>query len=1054
VKFVSLHHHTTFSYMDGFGTPAQHVERAVELEMNALAFTEHGNVSSHPQAEKAAKKVGIKPIFGLEAYTHPDPKSRRKFHLTILASNATGYANLMRIVSRSWAEGFYQWPTVSGQMLADHHEGLIILSGCSDSLLACSLLGGKTIEPADASVERATRQAASFRALLGDRFYLECQAFPEFDRTRAINAAYEEIGRKLRIPLVATADVHYPHADDNEMQVILHAAGRGNNDVAKQVESWEYDVRLCHPTSDLHVFDRIRRSGLSKTAAVAAARATAEIAQTCSVTLPKAERIRYPLPSGVTALDAIWDLLRDGWRYRVAQGNDRLIRDSGAYAERVRYEMERISGKDFNDYHLVISDVVRFAKDSGIPVGPARGSAAASLVCYLLRITEIDPLQYPLMFFERYIDPTREDEPDIDLDFDDGRRREVEEYVISKYGSDRVGKICTFTQYKGRSAIDDVARVHRIPKVATERAKEMVVDRSGGDSRADFALADTIEMFPAAKAIFDAHPALYQAIRLEGNYRGMSTHAAGLVITNSPVADTCAMYTRVDGNGVTHTGVSADKKDAEYLGLMKVDLLGLSTMGMLRRALEMAEMTLEELYRVPMTEVETLKAFRRNDVIGIFQLEGRATRVVNQRVKPDSFMEIADVVSLSRPGPLFSGTTSEYVEVKWHGKKPTKFHPIIDALTKDTRGQIIYQEQVLKTLELIGGLPVRRVHEIRRIISQKLGQMNFEVSAKDFVRGAYELHGIPEATARVIWGRVVTSATYAFNVAHAVSYAMLAFWCMFMKVHFPSAFYTAQLQAVDKERWPRLIKDSQTHGVRVRGVTLGVSGRTWKAVNDGEETDAPSLIVAGYEQLPGVGPVTAQKILDHDAALARVHGFGLSSVEELLDVSGIGEKTVEKFAQLLDTDDPFGLQKVARLLDEARGLIDTGRLALREPTHRSNAIVDLPQGTVIRWLGFVKKKDYKDFIEDERARTGETFEEIRSRIPSPDLTTSCFMHCYDDEDEDVYVRVYRTGYPEFQRRIESIRPNHDLIFVEGRKSRGVFGANIYIKQLYIIDPEA
>lgn len=288
--------------MDGFGSPESHIKRSAELEMHAQALTEHGNVSSHVQLEKAARKYGIKPIFGLEAYTEVIHRSRRKFHLTLLAMNQEGYRNLMRIVSRSWAEGFYQWPTVRAGMLKEHNEGLIVLSGCSDSLLACSLLGGKSIPAEEASWDRAVKQAASFRSWLGDRFYLECQMFPELERTHAINTAYEALSKQLDIPLVGTADVHYPDPDDNEMQIILHAAGRGNNTAASQAESWEYEIRLTHPTSDAQVLERLRGTGLSKQAASAALAATSEIAERCNVTLPKAA----PLAFGGTKRDLVW----------------------------------------------------------------------------------------------------------------------------------------------------------------------------------------------------------------------------------------------------------------------------------------------------------------------------------------------------------------------------------------------------------------------------------------------------------------------------------------------------------------------------------------------------------------------------------------------------------------------------------------------------------------------------------------------------------------------------------------------------------------------------
>lgn len=296
MRYVSLHHHSTFSFMDGYGLPEHHVKRVAELGMGALALTEHGNISSHVQLEQAAKDAGIKPIFGLEAYTAAESmredKSTRKWHLTMLAMNEVGYRNLMTLVTRSWAEGFYMWPTISGSMLAEHNEGLIVLSGCADSKLACDLLGGKGRETGNE--QDALRTMAAFRDLLGDRYYLETQMFPELERSRTLNTWYAEQSVRLGIPLVATADCHYPMPDDNEMQVILHTAGRGGGSVDTQESSWEYDIRLTPPTSDKLVISRLTGAGLNRLQAQGAARSTVEIAERCNVTLPKADRLKYP----------------------------------------------------------------------------------------------------------------------------------------------------------------------------------------------------------------------------------------------------------------------------------------------------------------------------------------------------------------------------------------------------------------------------------------------------------------------------------------------------------------------------------------------------------------------------------------------------------------------------------------------------------------------------------------------------------------------------------------------------------------------------------------
>lgn len=1055
MEFVDTHLHTTFSYGDGFGTPDQHMARQAEIGRKAASVTEHGNVSSHPQWEKAGKKYGVKPIFGLEAYTALDPESQRKFHLTLLAMSERGYQNLMKIVSLSY-EDFYHYPTVSGQMLADWNEDLICLSGCADSLLACSLLGGKTIAPEDAGPKRARAQAMRFRELFGDRFYLETQAFPELARTKSINSFYEPMGKKLGISLVGTQDVHYPYPDDNEMQLILHAASRGSGSVDQQAAGWEYDIRLTPSPTDRIALQRLRDTGLSKGASAEAFASTVEIASRCNVILPKAGRLRYPLDPGQTDKELIWQWLRDGWKYRIAHGNSDMGANREAYSARLKYEMELIVGKDFVDYFLMVSDIVRFAKDDGIPVGPARGSAAASLVCYLLRITEIDPMAFPLMTFERFISPDREDIPDIDLDFDSVQRPRVREYAVQKYGHDRVGNIANYVMFKGKSALDKVARVYpRIPKAAVETLKGTILDRSTGDSRADSALADTIELFPIAKAVVTDYPDLMKATRLEGNMSSMSIHAAGLVIADRPIAETCALYTRVykkkpgETEDTKVTVVSVNKKDAELLGLMKMDFLGLTTMSMISDCIRMIGMRLDELYAISMNDPKTMEAFRRNDVVGIFQYEGRATRLVNREVKPDTFQELADTNGLSRPGPLFSGTTSDYIGVKWGRLKVEKIHPLWDEISGITKGQIIYQEQVLRALGEIGGLPVNRVHEIRRIISSKLGEAAFNTSSADWIEGAKRIHGIPNETAKKMWGRLVTSASYSFNIAHTVSYSLLAFWCMWLKTHYPVEFYTAQIRTIKEETdWPRLIKDAERHDITVRGVGAD-SDLTWRADSKAR------TIQAGWIQFSGVGPSIGAKIIDYRDRIRIEKGAGDEPMTraELINVNGIGPVLYRKI-EAVEVGDPFGLRRVERVLRAVREEISTGKLPLARPTHISDELVDAPRGCRVVFVGMVKSLQYKDFVEDERARSGLDIEEIMRNMRRKDLTISCVLRCYDEYDEDVYIRVNRYQYPNMKKKIETLVLDHDVIMGIGEKSKSLaVGINIPVQRLHVIEPD-
>ena len=956
-----------------------------------------------------------------------------------------GYINLNRLVTRAWAEGFYQYPTVHGNMLQEHSSGLVVISGCSDSLLNCTLLGGKSNGPkrdraSSFDVGNAERLVRKFKSIFGDRYYLEVQQFPELDRTCTLNAILAELSMRCSVPLVATADCHYPHPDDNEMQKILHAAGRGSGSIAAQEQEWEYNIRLTPPLSDRFILKRLVSTGLSKKQAVGAIRATTEIAERCSVTLPKNDWLRMPLAAGYnTAKDMIWDWLRDGWAFRAAE-NPRMRAHRRQYTDRLKYEMELVTSKDFLDYFLMLSDAVRFAKDSGIVVGPARGSAAASLTCYLLRITEVDPLAHPHMMFERFLDPARLDLPDVDLDFADDRRGEIWDYMGDKYGADHIGTIGNFTRYRGKNSVNDVARVYRIPRWEADVVKNLIIERSGGDSRFDASLEDTFTTFPAAAEVLDRHPDLAYAMRLEGGYAGMSVHAAGLIISNTPITDTCATYERKG-----KTVLAYDKKDAEYLGMLKADFLGLSTLGMIGIALGLIGMSLEELYRTSLDDEKVLQAFRDGDVVGIFQFEGRATRLVCAEVVPTNFQELSDINALSRPGPLFSGMKMQYVEVRHGRRKRELLHPIVDEVTEWTQGQIVYQEQVLAIIRDLGGFSVNEVGGIRKVISQKLGEASFNKLLGRFVDGCKKLHDIDEQLANKIWKYMITSATYSFNISHCVSYSMLGFWCMWLKCYHPTAFYAATMsKTADREKWPRLLRDAQRHGIEILPPDPTESVAGWTVA--GERS-----IRAGFDAVPGIGGATSSAILE----IRSGDPEAMQEWKDLGKVKGIGPKTVQKIQEFATSDDPFGLEIVGNTLRAIRALLQEGKGqwgSLPRPTHTSDQIPRDAENLLVTWLGIVKKIEYKDILEDARSRTGAEYEETRAALADPHLTKAAVLHGYDDGEEEVYLRINRWNYPKFQDIIAGINPGHDVVLIKGLKRKG-FGISMQIRQIFVIDPE-
>ncbi|QFG12385.1 DNA polymerase [Gordonia phage Ranch] len=1082
------------AYGDGYGPVKDHVARVEELGMTAICLTEHGHNSSHVQLEKACKGTSIKPMYGCELYVVHDnwEEQRRKYHQIAIAINEKGYQNLNRIVSiaNSPEYQYDRFPTIPKHILFEYSEGLVVTSGCADSLLSCTLLGGKNMGPKrleynEEQYRETVALAAEYQEVFGPRYFLEVQRFPRLDRTRVLNPAFERIGAELGIELVATADVHYPHPGDNKMHRILHAANRGGGKTIAQADAeWEYDILLTYPESDSEIYHDLIATGLSPKAAKRSILNTAAIAKRCTVELPKNEPIKWPYPgSGLRGEDIVadvekegnndpqtyssieeytWARLRKGWAFRI-QSNVHMRKNKAQYTERVKYEMERIIPRGFCDYFGMLSYLVTWAKDNKIPVGPARGSAAASLVCYLLRITEVDPLQFPTMMFERFIDPKRLDLPDVDLDFADDRRDEVRQEAIRVFGSDRVGNIGNFTRYKGKNSITDVAKVYGIPKFDTQVVKDLIIERSGGDSRQNDTLMDTFEMFPKARAVLDKHPELELASKLEGNYRGAGVHAAGLVISNASIPDTCALHTQESG-GREITAVPYDKKDAEYLGMLKADFLGLKTMGEIGLMLNIIGMDLEDLYRIPLDDEEVMDAFQRNDVQGIFQFEGRATRVTCDRVKPDNFMELADINALSRPGPLFSGMTDHYIKVKWGEMEIEKLHPIVDEYTSFTKGQIVYQEQVLGIIKDLGGFPVQRVGDIRKIISQKLGEASFNEMYEEFESGAKRLHNVEPALAKRIWSFMVTSATYSFNIAHCVSYSMLAFWQMWLKIHDPVAFYYAKLEKTpndknNQDKIRKYMKDAVRHGVSVAAPHLNKSTKSWaydhyvpasktKPITWKEGDPLVGAVHAGFTQIKGIGDSYADNILE---LRDRLGGF--DSWEDLLGAKGIGPGRLEKIMAFVEKDDPFDVRLAEHILTEYRRRINLGIDGWDEVLEPDMTSDEVPKDFfgMFTWMGMVKKKEFKDLMEDERARSGQSTEEIMARLKDPHLTKSCTLHCYDDGDEEIYARISRWDYEALETLLEEIEPNKDVIVITGKRKR-MFGISVGVKNIQVIDP--
>lgn len=730
--------------------------------------------------------------------------------------------------------------------------------------------------------------------------------------------------------------------------------------------------------------------------------------------------------------------LAQGYKYRRLSNAD-MQANPQAYKERMRMEYNVIrSIPGYIDYFLMCSDLVRWAKDQGILVGAGRGSAAGSLCCYLLRITETDPLLYP-MLFERFIDPQRTDLPDIDIDFEDERRGEVIAYAQQKYGYDKVANIINFVRYKGKNSLDDVARVYHIPQWKIDNVKAKLVERAEGHAKFADTLQDTYDSYDDIAALVKETPELQYATQLEGNYRNSSVHPAGVVISSVPLDSICATYEKQSGTE-RGSGVAYDKRDSEYLGLLKVDFLSLTTLSGIRASLDAIGMSIAEYYQLPLDDPAVYEAFRMGDVLGIFQFEGHATKRVLKAVSPTKFMDLVDVNALSRPG----GDDKAYIEAKNSGKIPD-VHPAAGQHLSWTYGTIVYQEQILLILRDYGNFPVKDVNAVRKIISAKADTTVLNEYFERFAEGA-AAHGDTRENASKIWQTILSATGYAFNISHAVCYSDTAYRQMWLKVYHPE-FYLGQLMKcpddeIGKDRRRRLIVEAMQRGIEVLPPNLQESQQGWSLKD--------KTLYAGFTSIKGIGVKMADNIVNWRNSQPKHRTLDW---DDLLAIPGIGPGRITTIRDFCEDDDPFGVRAVSRVLNRVRNKFALGEFAgISAPTHLS-ADLTTPDELVV-FLGILKGKTYKDTLEQrlKYGPSGATPEEILATLDDPHLLKYAALTCEDEYDEPVRVRISRKMFPRYKDLIGSAKVGRDIVLVKGYVS-DYGGIAIQTKELYIINPE-
>jgi len=887
--YSSLHSHSTYSFLDGFGLPEQMVKRAVELGMPALALTDHGSVSGHAQLEKYALKAGIKPIFGNEFYVSEDinikdKEHRKKYHLSVIAMNDTGYKNLLKLTNISYDQGFYYKPSIDERTLFENNEGLLVFSGCFSSSMQQLLANGNFLA--------AQEQASRFKAVFGDRYYLELQHYVHFKDTYQ---AILDLSKKQNIPVIATIDNHYLYEDQGDIREFLWSIRDRRPFNPENVTA---DAALMDGETILKMLKLID-SDVNWTPML---EITNDIAERCNVTLKKGALPVFPLPEGFkNSYVYLATLCKEGLERRGITNRP----DYNLYKDRILYELSVIKEKNFADYFLIVQDVVNYAKSKNILVGPSRGSAGGSLVAYALRITEIDPLRHDLMF-ERFIDLTRADYPDIDLDFEKSHRDSVKAYLVEKYGSEHAVQVGTFTQFKGKNSLDEVGKSFGIPKEKIEFVKSVLPEHNDGDENANNLIEEALELSYEAEQIAEEYPNIRMASKLEGQMRNAGVHVAGMLVSAVPLNEIMAFYSKGTEDG--KKSASVDMESATYFDVVKLDMLGVNEMDMIKEACFANGMTLDDIYNIPLDDSLTIEGYQKADAAGVFQIKGYSSRNVLKKFKVTDFNDIAALMNLPRPGPLNAGSTDAYIKRK-NGKPAEGFdwHPRIAEITKNTQGQILYQEQVIQIVKDLGHFDIIEASAVRKLISKSKGEEAFGAYVDKFVKGCQE-EGLTEKQAHELWQALKTHGKYSFNVAHAVGYAYVSFWSMYCKQHFPLHFYMTHIREQDetddkrKRMKKELMQEATRKGYNILGPRFGYSKSDWSIDQDGN-------IRAGLVEIDGIAGVGASQI----EKLGYFTKEDIESMDKDKITTGIKNKLLKNEQYFEEQEDYFQLNLPAKV---------------------------------------------------------------------------------------------------------------------------------------------
>lgn len=910
--------------------------------MPAVALTDHGNLFGAFEFYKEAKKAGIKPIVGCEVYVSPGSRQdkspeEKNHHLIVLSMNEEGYKNLSRLVTKAYFEGFYRKPRIDHELLDTHREGLIVLSGCLNGEFCKYILAN--------DLQGALRTAAKYKEIFGDRYYLEVQAnrLPEQE---IVNQRIKEIGKRLGIPAVATNDCHYLRREDSKPHDILLCIQTGatvKDGKRFRFKGDEYFLKSREEMLDcLGGFeDEIER--------------TLEVAERCDFEF-KTNGYKFPLfeLEGGKSLD-------EHMAHLAREGLERRLRETGisgskvdTYKERLETEIETIKKMGFSGYFLVVSDFINHAKSHGIPVGPGRGSAAGSLVAYALGITEIDPIPYNLIF-ERFLNPERVSMPDIDVDFCAERRDEVIKYVTEKYGADKVAQIGTFGTMSAKAVVKDVGRVLGIPYADVDRVTKLIPTFRGKVSSID----DSISQIPQLKELIQKSPNLRELIEiarpLEDMVRHSSTHAAGIVISNEPLADYIPLYKGSRDEIVTQF----DMDSIENLGFVKFDFLGLKTLTVIDKAVKFIqenhalETSKFDIKRIPLDDPDVYRLLSSGRTRGVFQIESPGMKELLMKLQPSTFEDIIAVLALYRPGPLDSGMVDEFIKRK-HGQKRIDY-PLseLKEILKDTYGLFVYQEQIMKTASVLADYSLGEADLLRRAMGKKKPE-EMKAQRERFLEGARK-KGISIKKAEEIFDAMEKFAEYSFNKSHSAAYALITYQTAYIKAHYPAEFMAAlmSVESGNSDKVISSIAECKEMGIEVLppDVNESMAGFT---VADGK-------IRFGLSAIKNIGEGTVDAIIK-----AREEGGKFKSIFdfcERVDAKKINRKTFESLIKS-GAFDSLGVNR-AQLTEAIESLLTYTSAVQRSAPEGQNLLFTLSDSVSPPDLPDIEEWSEKEILKNE-----------------------------------------------------------------------------------------